>query len=93
MGSAEQLTKDLVEVVKNEDFTEAVVTLEDGTRLYFCHRVGERWAKSVGPEMQEDEGGLASALLQQVAIFRLNSKHLDVAFQDGSRWDYGWETD
>ena len=65
MGSAEQLTKDLVEVVKNEDFTEAVVTLEDGTRLYFCHRVGERWAKSVGPEMQEDEGGLASALLQQ----------------------------
>jgi hypothetical protein len=30
---------------------------------------------------------MAAALLYTVTIFRLNAKHLDIQFVDGSRWD------
>ena len=33
------------------------------------------------------EGSLAEQVLQTLARFRLNGKHLDVVFQDGSRWE------
>ena len=59
----------------------------DNSRLCFCHRVGERWAKAVGPEDREDEAGLAGELLRAITMFRLNAKHLDIQFEDGSRWD------
>ena len=59
----------------------------DNSRLCFCHRVGERWAKAVGPEDREDEAGLAGELLSAMTMFRLNAKHLDIQFEDGSRWD------
>ncbi|HEY3968566.1 MAG TPA: hypothetical protein VGM05_28720 [Planctomycetaceae bacterium] len=71
----------------NSEFSEAALTLRDGTRLCFCHRVGERWAKAVGPEGRETEPGLAGALLTGMAMFRLNAKHLDIQFDDGSRWE------
>ena len=51
------------------------------------HRVGERWAKSVGPEVDEAEEGAATEILRVIARFRLNAKHLDVEFTDGSRWE------
>ncbi len=60
--------------------------LRDGSVLYFCHRVGERWAKAVGPD--GDEGGCSEALIDAVRMFRLNAKHLDVQFEDGSRWEW-----
>jgi hypothetical protein len=71
----------------NSEFSEAALTLRDGTRLCFCHRVGERWAKAVGPEGRETEPGLAGELLTGMAMFRLNAKHLDIQFDDGSRWE------
>ncbi len=49
MGAVELLRQSLAGVEANEDFTEAVVTLRDGSRLCFRHRVGERWARAVGP--------------------------------------------
>ena len=61
--------------------------LQDNSRLCFCHRVGERWAKAVGPGQREDETGLAGELLSAMTMFRLNAKHLDIQFEDGSRWD------
>ena len=72
----------------NNDFTEAVLTLRDQSRLCFCHRVGERWAKAVGPTGQESVGGLAGEVLALIALFRLNRKHVDVQFADGSRWEF-----
>ena len=66
-------------------FTEAAVVLRDGSVLYFCHRVGERWAKAVGPD--GDAGGHAEELLDALQMFRLNAKHLDLRFDDGSRWE------
>lgn len=86
--SAAQLSEALVKVAVDEQFTEAVLTLDDDSRLCFCHRVGERWAKAIGPERREDEGGRAEQLLAAIAMFRLNAKHLDIQFQDGSRWDH-----
>jgi hypothetical protein len=71
----------------NEDFSEAVLVLRDGSRLRFRHRVGERWAKA---EVEDGSGGgesLAGAVLAALALFRLNAKHLDVQFADGSRWE------
>jgi hypothetical protein len=51
--------------------------------------VGERWAKAVGPEQRESEAALAGALLAAMTKFRLNAKHLDIEFDDGSRWEEG----
>ena len=87
MTSDETLSSALLTVEVNEDFTEAVLRLQDNSRLCFCHRVDERWAKTVGPEGREQEGGEAEALLSAIKMFRLNRKHLDIEFEDGSRWD------
>jgi hypothetical protein len=72
----------------NADYTEAVLSLNDQSRLCFCHRVGERWAKAVGPDRAEASAALAEQLLALIAMFRLNRKHLDVQFTDGSRWEH-----
>lgn len=77
----------LMTVEANESFTEAVMRFHDNSRLCFCHRVGDRWAKAVGPEHREDEAGRAGELLSVMTMFRLNAKHLDIKFEDGSRWD------
>lgn len=87
MTSEKTLRKALLTVVANENFTEAVMRFRDNSSLGFCHRVGERWAKAVGPEQREEESGLAGVLLSAITMFRLNSKHLDLQFEDGSRWD------
>lgn len=85
--NAETLQAALTTVEFNEDFTEAMLRFDDNSRLCFCHRVGERWAKAVGPEQRESEKGLAAELLAAITMFRLNGKHLDIQFQDNSRWD------
>jgi hypothetical protein len=87
MTRAETLRASLVTVEANKIFTEAVIGLRDGSRLCFCHRVGERWAKAIGPSQSEGEAGLAIELLSAMTMFRLNSKHLDIQFDDESRWD------
>ena len=87
MTSNETLRKALLTVEVNADFTEAVLHLQDNSRLCFCHRVGERWTKAVGPEEREHEGGKAEELLSAIRMFRLNRKHLDIQFEDDSRWD------
>lgn len=87
MTSAEHLRRTLLTVDANEDHTEAVMRLTDNSKLCFCHRVGERWAKAVGPKEQEREGGQAEQFLSIIKMFRLNRKHLDIQFVDGSRWD------
>jgi hypothetical protein len=87
LTSEETLRKAMLTVIATEKFTEAVMSLRDKSRLCFCHRVGERWAKAVGPEQLEDEAGQAGELLSAISMFRLNAKHLDIQFEDGSRWD------
>ncbi len=87
MSPVEMLRQFLVGVDANEDFTEAVVTLRDGSRLCFRHRVGERWARAVGPGGAEGEPGLAGQVLALLVRFRLNAKHLEIEFAEGGRWE------
>jgi hypothetical protein len=85
--SAANLRAAVRSVQVNGGFTEAVVQLSDGSRLCFCHRVGERWAKAFGAPSEEHEAALAEVFLAAMAMFRLNAKHLDIEFSDGSRWE------
>lgn len=87
MTAAELLDQHLVMAEVNADHTEAVLHLDDGSRLCFCHRVDARWAKAVGPTGAETEPRLAGDVLALIQQFRLNKKHLDISFQDASRWD------
>ncbi len=68
----------------NDAFTEAAALLDDQSRLEFRHRVGERSVQALGPENQDHR---AKQILALVKRFRLNAKHLDVEFIDGSRWE------
>jgi len=87
MLHAETLQTSLSAVEADARFSEAVLRLRDGSRLCFCHRVGERWVKAVGPEHCEGVPGLAGELLVAITKFRLNAKHLDIEFRDDSRWN------
>lgn len=86
MSKEEVLRDSFVSIKTDARFTEAVVTLRDESLLYFCHRVGERWAKAVRPE--GNEGGCSQELLDAIRMFRLNSKHLEILFNDGSCWEW-----
>jgi hypothetical protein len=87
MSAAQLLSRHLTHAEVNADRTEAVLHLDDGSRLCFCHRVDERWAKAFGPNEAPSEPGIAEGLLSSIQMFRLNQKHLDVLFQDASRFD------
>lgn len=77
----------LASVEVNDTFSEAIVTMMDGSRLCFCHRVGQRWAKAEAAGGKESQASLAGQALARIALFRLNAKHLDIQFADGSRWE------
>ena len=83
MTSEEFLRRDLLTVEANDNSTEAVMLFHDNSRLCFCHRVDERWAKAVGPDNREEDAGFAGELLSAMTMFRLNAKHLDIQFEDG----------
>jgi len=86
MTGEEELRGAFKSLEVNGDCTEAVLLLSDGSRLWFRHTVGERRAGAV-PAAGAGDAGLAGRVLPQVALFRLNRKHLDVQFADGSRWE------
>jgi len=85
--SEQSLRAELLTAEANENFSEAALHFSDDSRLYFCHRVDERWAEAAGAGGSDDQTGLAGELLSAITMFRLNAKHLDIQFQDGSRWD------
>jgi hypothetical protein len=84
MTDEDFLRQSFVSLEVDGEFSQAVLLMSDGSRLCFRHRVGERWAKA------EDETTLAGRILSKISLFRLNRKHLDVQFQDGSRWEAGF---
>ncbi|MBI3832441.1 MAG: hypothetical protein HY291_23150 [Planctomycetes bacterium] len=87
MNSSETFAAAFAGLDTKAPFAEAIVTFADGSRLFFCHRVGERWARALGKEDTGPAFGTADAMLKAMALFRLNSKHLDITFADGSRWE------
>jgi hypothetical protein len=75
----------LVEV--NDEFTEAKISMRDGSKVCFCHRVGERRAWAVSTDETATATDFAIELLAKIRLFRLNAKHLEVQFEDGTRWE------
>jgi hypothetical protein len=73
-----------IAVQVNGDFSEATLSLSDGSRMEFVHHVGQRTVKAIGPAGQDF---LASQVLARIARFRLNGKHLEIFFADRSRWE------
>jgi hypothetical protein len=87
MKTVDSLRTSFRTVDVNSLFTEATVFLCDGSKLVFCHKVGERWARAMVPPGMAESEALATTLLSEIAQFRLNAKHLDVHFKDESRWE------
>jgi hypothetical protein len=83
MSAVDLLRSSFVSLEVSADFSEAVLSMRDESRLSFCHRVGERWAKADG----SGDDTLAGRVLARIALFRLNARHLDVQLDDGSRWE------
>ena len=81
------LRASFVSLEVDASFTEAALLMRDGSRLCFCHRVGERWAKAVDVGGASSDACLAGQVLSLISLFRLNGRHLDVRFDDGSRWE------
>lgn len=83
--TAEALLRESFRSVEvNDDFTEAILSMNDGSRLCFRHRVGERWAKALDTAERDR---LAARVLATVYHFRLNARHLDIQLTDGGRWE------
>ena len=65
--------------VANEEFNEAAVYFDDGSFLQFEHKGRDRrWAR---PSADDTTAGKVCRALRQ---FRLNAKHLQLFFEDGS---------
>ncbi len=85
MTGEELLRQAFTSIEVDAAYAEATLWLTDGSRLCMCHRVDERWAKAMpAPQIA---AGLADQVLALIHRFRLNAKHLDVEFSDGSRWE------
>ena len=86
MTDADFLRGSFVALDVNDAFSEAVLTMCDGSRLDFRHHVGERMVQATGGDAAPD-AAYAAQVLSRIARFRLNAKHLDIQFVDGSRWE------
>jgi hypothetical protein len=86
MTDADFLRGAFVRLEVHDAFSEAALTLRDGSRLDVRHRVGERTVHATGGDEAPDST-LAAQVLSRIAQFRLNARHLDIQFTDGSRWE------
>lgn len=76
---AQQTQTGVVRYVANPSFTQAILVFTDGSRLLFQHSSrADRWARASAT------GSLADRCCQEIQQFRLNAKHLQLYFGDGS---------
>ena len=69
----------VVDYIANSEFTEGNLFFRDGSFLQFVHRArDQRWAR---PSADDTLSGQICRGLRQ---FRLNAKHLQLFFDDGS---------
>jgi hypothetical protein len=87
MGQEQLLRQGFTTIEVNDGYSEAVIHFRDQSSLFFCHRVGERWARAGNAPSAETQTTLAAEVLARISLFRLNAKHLDIQFTDGSRWE------
>jgi hypothetical protein len=79
MLNADFTRDNMIRYVANAEFTEAMVYFRDGSFLQFVHKTrDERWAR---PSADDTTAGRVCRALR---LFRLNAKHLQLFFEDGS---------
>ncbi len=79
MTSAESAHAQAVRYVANGSFDKAVLFFADGSYLQLSHTgIDTRWAKASA------EPSMADGICQAIRLFRLNAKHLQLYFTDGS---------
>jgi hypothetical protein len=68
----------------NAEFTQAAVFFKDGSHLTFEHTSrANRWARP------STDGTTADVVCKSISQFRLNAKHLQLFFEDGSNAEFG----
>jgi hypothetical protein len=76
---AEMARHQVTNYAANAAFTRAVLSFIDGSSLEFEHSSREnRWAKA------STDASMADQVCKSLYQFRLNAKHLQLFFQDGS---------
>lgn len=79
MKLAESAQKQTTRYAVNAAFNQALLFFNDGSYLQFEHTSREnRWAKPSA------DGTVADEVCRALQQFRLNAKHLQLFFQDGS---------
>ena len=65
--------------IHNAEFNEAALYFIDGSFLQFVHKgLNERWARP------STDDTVAGQVCRSLRLFRLNAKHLQLFFEDGS---------
>ena len=72
-----------IRYVVNAEFNQAVLFFTDGSHLQFEHKGRkDRWAKASA------QRSIAERVCQALRLFRLNAKHLQLYFEDGSEVEF-----
>ncbi len=80
---AQTIQPQVVRYVANPGFTQAILVFTDDSRLLFEHSSrANRWARASAADSMAD--GCSQAIHQ----FRLNAKHLQLYFGDGSELEF-----
>lgn len=80
---AQTIQPQVVRYVANPGFTQAILVFTDDSRLLFQHSSRtNRWARASGA------GSMADRCCQVMQQFRLNAKHLQLYFGDGSDLEF-----
>ena len=80
---AEYAKKKIIRYEVNAAFTQALLHCDDGSHLQFEHTSrSNRWARASADHTAADE------ICRAIHQFRLNAKHLQLFFEDGSTAEF-----
>lgn len=80
---AQTIQPQVVRYVANPGFTQAILVFTDDSRLLFEHSSrANRWARASAAD------SMADGCCQAIHQFRLNAKHLQLYFGDGSELEF-----
>lgn len=81
--TAQRTQTQVVRYVANPGFTQAILVFTDDSRLFFQHSSrADRWARASAAD------SMADGCCQAIHQFRLNAKHLQLYFADGSDLEF-----
>jgi len=79
MNFADYARRQTTQYLPNQAFTTATLQFLDGSEIHFEHSSrSNRWARASQP------GTVADEVCRSLRQFRLNAKHLQLFFEDGS---------